>query len=123
MIVNEVILIGRTTKPIELRYTTGEYPVAVAHFTLAVDRKKKEETDFISCVAFGKIAELMDRYVLKGHMVAIRGRIQVNTYKDKDGNSRWATDVVAEKVKFLESKNKLSQSNVPEGFTEADIPY
>ena len=102
---NSVILIGRLTKDPDLRHTTNDK--AVATFTLAVDRPfNKDETDFIPCVVWQKQAENCANYLSKGSQVAVEGRIQVRTYDDKDGQKRWVTEVVANNVRFLDSKNK-----------------
>ena len=98
---NRVFLIGRNTKIMELRTTgTGN---SIVRFTLAVDRRKKDETDFISCVAYGKTAELMSRYVDKGHRIGIAGHIQTGSY-DKNGTKIYTTDVIVDEVEFLEPK-------------------
>ena len=97
---NKVILLGRLTKDPEVRYTEGEKPVAVARYTLAVNRKYKAngqtEADFIDCVAFGKIGEFAEKYLKKGQQIAITGRLQVNNWTDRDGNKRKNMGVVVE---------------------------
>ena len=105
---NRVILIGRLTKDIDLRYTPNG--VAVAKFTLAVDRQftKEKETDFIPCVVWQKQAENCANYIGKGSLVAIEGRIQVRTYEAKDGGKRWVTEIIAEQVKFLDRRGSVS---------------
>ena len=127
--------IGRITKDIEVRYTQSQ--TAVARFTLAVNRRKKEdgtqEADFISCMAWGKTAEIMDKYVHKGDRIGIVGRIQTGSY-EKDGQKHYTTDVVVEELEFLEKKKDSAQSGgqsaqqgeIPEGFsqlTDDDIPF
>ena len=103
---NKTVLIGRLTKDIEIRYSTGQNPTAVARFTLAVDRIGKDKgADFISCVAFGKTAELMDRFVSKGNKVGISGSIRTGSY-EKDGRKIYTTDVVVNEVEFLSSQAK-----------------
>lgn len=127
--------IGRTTKDIELRYTTGASQMAVARFTLAVNRRKRQdgtqEADFISCIAWGKTAEIMEKYVHKGDQIGIVGRIQTGSY-DKDGHKVYTTDVVVEELEFLEKKKDSTQggsgptqSEIPEGFSmlDEDIPF
>lgn len=100
---NRVILIGRLTRDIDLRYT--QQGTAVTTFTLAVNRKfNRDEADFIDCVAWRKTAENMAQYVGKGALVAVEGRIQVRNYQDKEGRKRWATEVVSDDVRFLESR-------------------
>ncbi len=122
---NKVILIGRTTKDIEVRYTTGENPTAVARFTMAVDRYGKDDkADFISCVAFGKMAETMERYVPKGRKIGVIGRIQTGSY-EKDDRKVYTTDVVIEQMEFCEPKRE-SNEPVGDGFEDMrtdDIPY
>lgn len=99
---NNVILIGRTTDDIDLRYTNTEK--AFARFTLAVNRRNKDDgADFISCVVWNKQAELMKKYVSKGNRVCVSGRIQTGSYNNKDNKKVYTTDVVVEDVEFLES--------------------
>lgn len=103
---NKVILMGRLTKDAEVRWSQGENITAVARFTLAVDRRgKKDEADFISCVAFGKTAEFVEKYVSKGTKIVVSGRIQTGNYTNKDGVKIYTTDVVVEDAEFAESKN------------------
>lgn len=105
---NKVILMGRLTKAPELRHTQNDIPVV--SFTLAVDRgipKNKEvqqTTDFINIVAWRGTAEFVSKWFSKGQLVAVSGRIQSRTYKDRDGNNRTATEVVADEAFFAESK-------------------
>lgn len=101
---NRVVLIGRLTKDPELRYTPSG--VAVASFTLAVDRNFKNangerEADFIPCVVYRQLAELCANYLAKGRVAAVDGRLQIRTYDTQDGQRRWVTEVVAENVRFL----------------------
>lgn len=108
---NKVCLIGRITKDPELRYTSSNIPSV--RFTLAVNRtfssqSGEREADFISCVAWRNQAENMKKYVSKGSLVAVEGRIQTGSY-EKDGQRIYTTDVVADNVQFLESKSQ-SQS-------------
>lgn len=125
---NKCSLVGRTTKEIELRYTTGNEPMAVARFTLAVNRRrKKDEADFISCVAFGKTAEVMEKYVGKGHRVGIIGHIQTGSY-EKDGHKFYTTDVIVDELDFLEPKHESSSSDdfdesQFEDMRDDDIPF
>ena len=108
---NQVILIGRLTKDPEVRYS-GE-GTAVGRYCLAVDRRsKKDETDFINCVTFGKSAEFAEKYLTKGMKIAIRGRIQTGSYKNKDGKTAYTTDVVVDDHEFCESKKTTT-----DGFT------
>ncbi len=106
---NKVVLIGRLTRNPDVRYSQGTNPMAVARYTLAVDRRYKKEgdaqtADFISCVAFGKAAEFAEKYLKQGIKIAITGRIQTGSYTNKDGNKVYTTDVVIEEQEFAESK-------------------
>lgn len=108
---NKVILIGRTTKSPELRYAPGT-GTAVCRFTLAVPRAfKKDEADFINCVAFGKIGETIAQYVLKGRQVAISGSIRTGSYDNNSGNKVYTTDVVLDCFEFI-GNNKNSNWEV-----------
>ncbi len=115
---NRVMLIGRlTTKP-ELRYTTSNIPFT--RFAIAVDRNfssrdGQRETDFINIIVWRKQAENVCNFLDKGRLVAIDGRIQTGSYDDKDGNKRYTTDVVADNVQFLESKNQVQSRNETSG--------
>lgn len=129
---NRVILIGRLTKDVDLRYTPNG--TAVASFTLAVDRFRKsadgeKETDFIPIVVWQKQAENCAEYLRKGSLAAVDGRIQVRSYTDKRGDKRYATEVVAESVRFLDSRKseggQSSNQGIGQeiGFSEEDIPF
>lgn len=102
-----MILMGRLTREPEVRYSQGAEPLAVARYTLAVNRRFKRkdepEADFIPCVAFGKSGEFAEKYFRKGQLVAVTGRLQVRSW-DKDGERRWTTEVVIEEQYFAESK-------------------
>ena len=104
---NKVILMGRLVKEPEVRYSQGAEPIAVARYTLAVNRRFKRqgepEADFINCVAFGKTGEFAEKYFKKGQLVAITGRLQVRSW-DKDGERRYATEVIIEEQHCAESK-------------------
>ncbi len=106
---NKVILMGRLTRDPEVRYSAGENATAIARYTLAVDRKYKQEgqqsADFIQCITFGRSAEFTEKYFRKGMKIAITGRIQTGNYTNKDGNKVYTTDVVVEEQEFAESKN------------------
>lgn len=106
---NKACITGRLTKDIDLRYTQNN--VAVASFTLAVQRKFKNqngdyESDFINCIAYKKTAELMNEYVKKGDLIGIEGRIQTRSYDDKNGKKVYVTEVIVENVEFLATKKK-----------------
>ncbi|SPF32458.1 single-stranded DNA-binding protein [Candidatus Desulfosporosinus infrequens] len=111
---NRVVLIGRLTKDPELRYTPSG--VAVANFTLAIDRNYKNaqgerEADFIPCVVYRQLAEFCANYLSKGKMAATDGRIQVRTYTGQDGQKRWVTEVIAENVHLLSPKDSGAGSS------------
>lgn len=108
---NKVILMGRLARDPEVRYTQGEQAMAVARYTLAVDRRGKNQensADFIQCVAFGKAGEFAERYLHKGTKIVLTGRIQTGSYTNKEGQRIYTTDVVAEDQEFAESKNAES---------------
>ena len=106
---NKVILIGRLTREPEVRWTQGQDQKAIARFTLAVDRRGRQEengqsADFISCVAFGKQGEFADKYLTKGTKIALVGRITTGSYTNRDGQKVYTTDVIADEMEFAESK-------------------
>lgn len=108
---NKVILMGRLTRDPEVRYTQGEQAMAVARYTLAVDRRGKNQensADFIQCVAFGKAGEFAERYLHKGTKIVLTGRIQTGSYTNKEGQRVYTTDIAAEDQEFAESKNTES---------------
>lgn len=99
---NKVVLIGRLTKDPELRFAAGS-GTAVARFTLAVNRQfKKDEADFISCIAFGKTGETIAQYITKGRQLAVSGNIRTGSYEAQDGTRRYTTDVVVEGFNFID---------------------
>lgn len=106
---NKVILMGRLTRDPEIRYSQTSEPVAIARYTLAVDRRFKREgeqtADFISCIAFGKAAEFAEKYLHKGTKIVVTGRIQTGSYTNKEGQKVYTTDVVIEEQEFAESKS------------------
>ncbi|MDE7321762.1 MAG: single-stranded DNA-binding protein [Lachnospiraceae bacterium] len=111
---NKVILMGRLTRDPEVRYTQGDNQMAIARYTLAVDRRfnrgnDENTADFISCVAFGKSGEFAEKYLRKGTKIAVTGRIQTGSYTNKDGVKVYTTDVVVEDQEFAESKNNNSE--------------
>ena len=122
---NKVCLIGRITRDPELRYTSSNIPSV--RFTLAVNRtfsnqNGEREADFINCIAWRNQAENVKKYVTKGSLVAVEGRIQTGSY-EKDGQRIYTTDIVADNVQFLESKNQSQnrQDNVtPSDFANED---
>lgn len=135
---NSVVLIGRLTRDPDLRYTAGTQ-MAVATFTVAIDRPVRaggeRQTDFPRVTVFGKQAENCEKFLAKGRLVGVQGRLQTGSYKNKDGVTVYTTDVVADRVEFLEWTNKTQNSeaisqgmhtdNIPKGFSELedDIPF
>ena len=124
---NKVVLIGRSTKDAELRHTQSGKSVST--FTLAVDRDFKnaqgeKETDFIPCVAWGKLAEICERYITKGKQVAVAGRIQTRNYEGKDGQKRYITEIILSEMKLLGSRQ---DGQAPSGFEpveyDSDLPF
>ena len=122
--------IGRLTRDPEVRYSND---MAVARYTLAIDRRGKEKnTDFISCVAFGKQGEFAEKYLKQGMKIAAIGRIQTGSYTNKDGNKVYTTDVVVEDHEFCESKGETKEEtappaqenflDIPEGI-ETELPF
>lgn len=131
---NKVVLLGRPTKDPEVRYsqTKDGQQMAVARYTLAVDRRGKDAgTDFISCVAFGKQGEFVEKYIKKGMKIGVAGRIQTGSY-EKDGKKVYTTDVVVEEHEFCEAKGEAKEEpappaqenflDIPEGI-EAELPF
>lgn len=122
---NKVILMGRLTRDPEVRYTQSEQPMAVARYTLAVDRRFKkagnEQADFINCVAFNKSAEFAEKYYKKGLLVCISGRLQTRSYEDKMGQKRWTTEVIIEEQNFAESKSAFEARQ--EDVDDDDLPF
>lgn len=111
---NKVILCGRLTRDPEVRYGANGGG-AVARFSLAVDRKFKQDgqptADFINCVSFGKNAEFAEKYLKKGTKIIAEGRIQTGSYTNKEGQKVYTTDVVLESQEFAESKNASTNNN------------
>ena len=115
---NKVILMGRLTRDPEVRYSqsnTGDGQMAIARYTLAVDRRFNrngdQSADFIGCVAFGRSAEFAEKYLKQGTKIAITGRIQTGSYTNKDGNKVYTTDVVVEEQEVAESKAASGQAS------------
>ena len=130
---NKVILMGRLTRDPEVRYSQGENALAIARYTLAVDRRfnrnnsDEQTADFINCVAFGRAGEFAEKYFRKGTKVAVTGRIQTGSYTNKDGVRVYTTEVVVEEQEFAESRaesntanNTHTENTIPDNF--ANIP-
>ena len=116
---NKVILIGRLTRDPEVRYTQGAEPMAIARYSLAVDRRFKRDgqpdADFINCVAFRRNGEFAEKFLKKGMKIAVTGSIQTGSYTDKDGNKRYTTDIVVDEHEFTESKRSFEERVGSEG--------
>ena len=114
---NKVILMGRLTRDPDIRWTQGQDQKCIARWTLAVDRRMKrtenqnqQTADFISCVAWSKIAEFVEKYLVQGMKIVVVGRIQTGSYTNRDGNKVYTTDVVVEELDFAESKKNSDKS-------------
>lgn len=139
---NKTILMGRLTRDPEVRYTQGNTPMAIARYTLAVDRRIRRENeqsaDFIGCVTFGKNAEFAEKYLRQGTKIIVSGRIQTGSYQKQDGTRVYTTEVVVEEHDFAESKASQQQTqnnrpapapenansfmDIPDGIGE-DLPF
>ncbi len=145
---NKVILMGRLTRDPEVRYSQGERSMAIARYSLAVDRRKRkgqdnEQTaDFINCIAFDKAGEFAEKYFRQGMRVLVSGRIQTGSYTNKDGVKVYTTDVVVEEQEFADGKNASSGGgsqpasrpassssigdgfmNIPDGVEDEGLPF
>ena len=136
---NKVILMGRLTRDPEVRYTNGNEPMAIARYSLAVNKRFKRQdepdADFIPCVAFGKNGEFTEKYFRKGQMVSVVGRLQIRNWEDNNGNKRITTEVVVEEQYFAESKRtenstKRDNDGIGEGYypidenvEDGDLPF
>ena len=122
---NKVILMGRLTRDPEVRYSAGENSLAIAIYTLAVDRRFKRDgeatADFISCVVFGKQAEFAEKYFRQGIRIVVSGRIQTGSYTNRDGVKVYTTEVVVEEQEFAESK-AVSDSHVNRSASQPAAP-
>ena len=120
---NKIILMGRLTKDPEIRYSQGNNSMAVARYTLAVDRKFKRDgepaADFINCIAFGKNGEFAEKYLHKGIKILVEGRWQSGSYTNRDGQKVYTNDCVVESCEFAEGKN-ANQSERPQPAPQTD---
>lgn len=140
MNINKVILMGRLTADPELKMSSSGVPVV--RFTVAVNRKqqqgKEQKTDFLNCVAFYKSAEFVSKWFNKGSLIIVFGSVQIDNYKDRDGNSRTSTNILVDEVQFGEGKRKDPTQEVAndtvtssdttlfeevEGFAEEPLPF
>ena len=124
---NKVILMGRLTRDPEVRYAQGENAMAIARFSLAVDRRRQnnadgQTADFINIVAFGRLGEFAEKYLHKGTKVALTGRIQTGSYTNKDGVKVYTTDIIAEDIEFAESKNSAGSDGGYAGAVSRPAP-
>ena len=130
---NKFLAMGRLTKDPEVRYTQGQNPMAIASFSLAVDRRFKKENepsaDFFNCTAFGKTAEFVEKYLKKGTKVVADGRMQNDNYKDKNGNMVYTMKYLIDTLEFAESKGSETTEPVndnppsPDGFMEIPADF
>lgn len=142
---NNVSLVGRLTRPIELHYSQGDNPIAMCNLNVAVDRKFKKDgqptADFINCKAFGKTAEFIEKYFDKGNRIGLTGSIQTGSYKNKDDATVYTTDVIVDNVEFVESKSSSNSTsngnnssrpnpsngdgfmNIPDGVEDEGLPF
>ena len=145
---NKVVLMGRLTRDPDVRYSQGETPLAIARYTLAVDRRFKrngeQDADFINCVAFGRTAEFAEKYLKQGTKMVVSGRIQTGSYTNRDGVKVYTTEVVVENQEFAESKASASNNeggfqpqaqsaptapagdgfmNIPDGVEDVGLPF
>jgi len=126
MAVNKVMLIGNLGRDPEIRYTTGGQ--AVANFTLATTEKytnkageKQEDTEWHRIVAWGRLAEICGEYLTKGRMVYIEGSIKTRSWEDKEGNTKWTTEIVARNMQMLGGQGGRSESSAPDEKVPADF--
>ena len=140
---NNVQLVGRLSRDPEIRYTTGNNQMAIARFTVAVDRAYKKDgeqsADFISCKAFGKTAEFISKYFSKGRRIGVTGRIETGSYDNNEGKKVYYTEVIANTAEFVDNKSDNNNSgssnnnntqqpddngfmNVPDGIEE-ELPF
>lgn len=141
---NKVILCGRLTRDPEIRHSQGEQATAIARFSLAVDRRFKKENDqqsadFINCISFGKIAEIIEKYCKQGTKLIVEGRWQTGSYTNKDGVKVYTNDCLVEIIEFVENKNSQQDNsnsrpqqqssssdgfmNIPDDVSDAGLPF
>lgn len=135
---NKVILMGRLTRDPEVRYSQGERSMAIARYTLAVDRRGRSQSgestsDFINIVAFDRAGEFAEKYFRQGMRILVSGRIQTGSYKNRDGQNVYTTDVIVEEQEFADKKRESDQKsrssnddgflNIPDGIGEEGLPF
>ena len=123
---NKAILMGRLVRDPEIRYSNSATPVAIANYTLAVNRRFKQDNqpdaDFINCVAFGKNGEFAEKYLHKGNMISVVGRLQVRSWDDNEGKKRYTTEVVVEEHYFCGGKNETGNAATNTPKPDANAP-
>lgn len=124
---NKVFLLGRLTRNPDIRTSND---LTIARFSLAIDRKSKEKaTDYPTVVAFGALAEFVEKYLKQGTKIAVVGRLQTGSFTDKDGIKHYTTDVIAESIEFAESKRTETEPQktpaewIPPEDIEGDLPF
>ena len=136
---NKVILMGRLTRDPEVRYSQGERSMAIAKYTLAIDRRKTQQNsdpgaDFINCVAFDRAGEFAEKYFRQGLRVLISGHLQTGSYTNKDGQKVYTTDVIVESQEFADSRRDGSGAgsrgskdhdfmNIPDNVEDEGLPF
>ena len=145
---NKVILLGNLTRDPEIRYSQGEKQIAVARFSLAVNRRFANDgetsADFFNCTAFGKTAEFIEKYFRQGSRMSIVGRIENNNYTNKNGEKVYSVQIMVEELEFAESKSASDQHrsenkgvfrqepvpeigdgfmNIPDGIDDEELPF
>ena len=133
---NKVILMGRLAREPEVRYSQGDEKVAIARYSIAVDRKFRREeepaADFFHCVSFGKQAEFVEKYLSKGTKVVLSGKLRNNNYTNKDGQMVYTVQILVDEIEFAESKKQQNNNenqpsgegfmNIPDGLEE-ELPF
>lgn len=136
---NKVILMGRLTRDPEVRYSQGERSMAIAKYTLAIDRRKTQQNtdpgaDFLNCVAFDRAGEFAEKYFRQGLRVLVSGHLQTGSYTNKDGQKVYTTDVIIESQEFADGRRDGSGSgsresrddgfmNIPDNVEDEGLPF
>ncbi|MCR5604715.1 MAG: single-stranded DNA-binding protein [Lachnospiraceae bacterium] len=124
---NKVILMGRLTRDPEVRYSSGDSSMAIARFSIAVDRRfrrngDEQTTDFFNCTAFGKLGEFVEKYLRKGTKVVLDGELRNDNYTNKNGEKVYSMNIVANNIEFAESKNAAGNDGSAQGFMPNTAP-
>ena len=131
---NICVITGRIVKDVDIKTTNGAEPLTIARFTVAANRIKKGEADFLPCVAFGKTAEILGKYCSKGSHVGVTGHIQTGSYQRQDGTKVYTTDVIVDKLDLLgtaehkpeQPKTEAEESgfyNIPDSLNDGALPF